>query len=59
MIFAHSERPIVQDFEGRTKDVTLPEDEPGMISKDLEIKSYQLRDLERRMPYKNWEGFSE
>ena len=52
-------RPIVQDFEGRTKDVTLLEDEPGMISKDLEVKSHQLRDLERRMLYEDWEGFSE
>jgi hypothetical protein len=52
-------RPIVQDFEGRTKDVTLPEDEPGMISKDPEVKSHQLRDPERRMPYEDWEGFSE
>ena len=30
-----------------------------MISKDLEVKFYQLRDLERRIPYKNQEGYSE
>ena len=51
-------RPIIQDFEGRTKNVTLLEDKPKIISKDLEVKSYQLRDLERRMLYKDWEGFS-
>ena len=30
-----------------------------MISKDLKVKFYQLRDLERRIPYKDWEGYSE
>ena len=29
-----------------------------MISKDLEVKSHQLRDPEQRMPYKDWEGYS-
>ena len=43
---------MVQDFEGRIKDITLPEEEPGIINKDPKIKFYQLRDLERRMPYK-------
>ena len=49
---------MVQDFKSKTKDVTLLKDKPGIISKDLKIKSYQLRDLERRMPYKDQEGFS-
>ena len=44
---------MVQDFKGKTKDITLLENKPGIISKDLKIKSYQLRDLERRIPYKN------
>ena len=39
-------RPIVQDFEGRIKDIILPEDKPRIISKDLKVRSHQLRDLE-------------
>ena len=36
----------------------LLEKELKIISKDLKIKSYQLRDLERRIPYKNQKGFN-
>ena len=49
---------MVQDFKGRIKDITLLEDKPGIISKNLKIKSYQLRDLKQRILYKNWEGFN-
>ena len=33
-------RPIVQDFKGRTKNITLLEEESKMISKDLKVKFY-------------------
>ena len=36
----------------------LLEEEPKIISKDLKVKFYQLRDPERRMLYKDWEGFN-
>ena len=36
---------MVQDFKGKIKDITLPENKPKIISKDLEVKFYQLRDL--------------
>ena len=31
---------MVQDFKGKIKDITLLENEPRIISKDLEVKSY-------------------
>ena len=37
---------MVQDFEGRIKDIILLENKPRIISKNLKIKFYQLRDLE-------------
>ena len=52
-------RPIVQNFTGRIRSIHLPESESGVISKDPEVKSHQLRDPERRMPYEDWEGYSE
>ena len=30
----------MQDFKGKIKNITLPKKEPGMISKDLKIKSH-------------------
>ena len=33
-------RPIVQDFKGRIKNITLLKNKPRIISKDLEIKSH-------------------
>ena len=44
---------MVQDFEGKTKDIILLEDKPRMISKGLKVESYQLRDLEQRILYKD------
>ena len=44
---------MVQDFKGKTKDITLLKDEFGIISKNLKIKFYQLSDLEQRILYKN------
>ena len=44
---------MVQDFKGRIKDIILLKNKPKIISKDLKDKSYQLRDLERRILYKN------
>ena len=49
---------MVQDFKNKTKNIILPEDKLKIISKDLEVKFYQLRDLEQRILYKNWKGFS-
>ena len=37
---------MVQDFKSRIKDITLPENKLRIISKDLKVKFYQLRDLE-------------
>ena len=51
-------RPIIQDFKGRTKSITLLKKESRIISKNLKVKFYQLRDLEQRIPYKNQKGFS-
>ena len=48
----------MQDFKNKTKNITLLEKKSKIISKDLKVKFYQLRDLEQRMPYKNQEGFS-
>ena len=31
---------MVQDFKGKTKDITLLENKPRMISKDLKVKFY-------------------
>ena len=36
---------MVQDFKGKIKDIILLKDKLRMISKDLKIKFYQLRDL--------------
>ena len=44
---------MVQDFKSKTKDITLLKNKSGIISKDLKVKFYQLRDLERRMLYKD------
>ena len=46
LLLNKDKRPIVQDFKGKTKDVTLLENKLRIISKDLKIKFYQLRDLE-------------
>ena len=43
----------MQDFKGRTKNITLLKKELKIINKDLEVKFYQLRDPERRMLYKD------
>ena len=53
LLLNKGKRPIIQDFKGKIKDVTLLEDEPRIISKDLKVRSYQLRDLERRILYKD------
>ena len=45
LLFNKGKRPIIQDFKGRIKNITLLKKELGMISKDLKIKFYQLRDL--------------
>ena len=31
---------MVQDFKGKTKDITLPKNKPEIISKDLKVKFY-------------------
>ena len=49
---------MVQDFKGKIKDITLLKNKPRIISKDLKIKFYQLRDLEQKMLYKNQERFN-
>ena len=48
----------MQDFKGRIKSIPLLEEEPRIINKNLKVKFYQLRDLEQKMLYKNWEGFN-
>ena len=45
LLLNKGERFIIQDFEGRTKNITLLKNKPKIISKDPKIKSYQLRDL--------------
>ena len=50
---------MVQDFKNRIKNITLLKNKPEIINKDLEVKFYQLKDLEQKMLYKNQEGFSE
>ena len=37
---------MIQDFKDKIKNITLLEDKLGIISKDLKIKFYLLRDLE-------------
>ena len=45
LLLNKGKRPIVQDFKDKIKDITLLEEELRIISKDLKVKSYQLRDL--------------
>ena len=41
MLFrSKGKKPIIQDFKGKIKDITLLEEEPRIINKDLKIKSY-------------------
>ena len=49
---------MVQNFKGKIKDITLLKNKFRIISKNLKVKSYQLRDLEQRILYKDQEGFS-
>jgi hypothetical protein len=51
--------PVTQSYPGRIRSIQSTVDTAGEISKDPEVKSHQLRDPERRMPYEDWEGFSE
>ena len=44
---------MVQDFKDKIKNVTLLEDKLKIINKNLEVKFYQLRDLEQRILYKD------
>ena len=43
---------------GQIKSIYLLESESRVISKDLKVKSYQLKDLKQHIPYKNQEGYS-
>ena len=40
LLFNKGKRPIIQDFKGRIKNIILLKEEPGIISKDLKVKSY-------------------
>ena len=40
LLLNKGKRPIIQDFKGRIKDITLLKEEPRIISKDLKIKFY-------------------
>ena len=53
LLFNKGKRPIIQDFEGRIKSIPLLKEESRIISKDLKIKFYQLRDPERKISYKD------
>ena len=48
----------MQDFKSKTKNITLLEKKSKIISKDLKVKFYQLRDLKQKMLYKDWEGYN-
>ena len=40
LLLNKGKKPIIQDFKGKIKDVTLLENKPRIISKDLKIKFY-------------------
>ena len=46
LLLNKGKRLIIQDFKGRTINITLLKNKPRIISKDLKVKFYQLRDLE-------------
>ena len=45
LLLNKGKRPIIQDFKGRTINITLLKEESRIISKDLKIKFYQLKNL--------------